>query len=312
MKGKPWKKGLSVLTAVLMLFCAVLPVFPELADRVEVTAAAASDSTRNITYILKGTFGDKEYHKMIVQSHTAGSKVKLYGMKETFANYCYGYEFKGWKAPSGTMYAAGQEVAWIDDVRLNAVLEPLPRTITYKANGGTGADIVTQRLAGEATVLEPYDIFTRTGYFHYSWNTKPDGSGTNYFPGWTVKWTGNVTLYAKWVSEDDETIQTITYKSNGAGADDVVQKSIRRTSPDSTYVTYRQVLYPADTFTRYGYTFTGWIRQFLPCWSGGQLARKSDAVCTMGGKQKDHLQGKRRLGERHCTVVQCRCGSVAE
>ena len=41
---------------------------------------------------------------------------------------------------------------------------------------------------------------TRTGYTFAGWNTKADGTGTNYAAGASYKPTANVTLYAKWTA----------------------------------------------------------------------------------------------------------------
>ncbi len=71
-------------------------------------------------------------------------------------------------------------------------------TITYKANGASGDDIVLTLLSGADTALKPADTFTRSGYFFTGWNTAEDGSGTNYDAGETVAWSTDVTLYAQW------------------------------------------------------------------------------------------------------------------
>ncbi len=64
-------------------------------------------------------------------------------------------------------------------------------TVTYKANGGTGADIVDDEASTVAS-----NTFSRSGYTFDHWNTAADDSGDNYDPGDTV--TGDLTLYAQW------------------------------------------------------------------------------------------------------------------
>lgn len=72
-------------------------------------------------------------------------------------------------------------------------------TITYKANGGSGADQTQSVQYGTAWTTKGA-IFTKTGYTLSSWNTKADGSGTKYSLNakQTDKQSSNLTLYAQW------------------------------------------------------------------------------------------------------------------
>lgn len=76
-------------------------------------------------------------------------------------------------------------------------------TVTYKANGGTGDDVVKTEIAGAThTVLNNSDAslsFTApSGKSFSKWNTKADGSGTDYAAAATITMTANVELYAVW------------------------------------------------------------------------------------------------------------------
>ena len=79
-------------------------------------------------------------------------------------------------------------------------------TVTYKANGGTGDDVVKTEIAGAThTVLgnsgEGGTGFTApAGKTFSKWNTKADGSGTDKAAAATITMTENVTLYAVWAS----------------------------------------------------------------------------------------------------------------
>ena len=76
------------------------------------------------------------------------------------------------------------------------------RTLTYKANGGTGDDVTEIYVSGSSvTVKDVTDSalsFTRDGYSFIGWNAEADGSGTAYADGASVTLTGNLTLYAQW------------------------------------------------------------------------------------------------------------------
>ena len=73
-------------------------------------------------------------------------------------------------------------------------------TVTYNLNNGTGTTPATQTVTAEAGVtLAASDGITRASYAFAGWNTKADGTGTNYNAGSAQTLTGgNVTLYAKW------------------------------------------------------------------------------------------------------------------
>lgn len=70
--------------------------------------------------------------------------------------------------------------------------------IIYKANGGTGSNVVQKHVSGSAVTLKPANTFTREGYTFNGWNAQADGSGNSYAAGQKVAWKNNVYLYAQW------------------------------------------------------------------------------------------------------------------
>lgn len=72
-------------------------------------------------------------------------------------------------------------------------------TMTFNANGGSGADTTQTVTSGAATTLTK-NAFTRAGYTFTGWNTAADGSGTSYADGASVTITENTTLYAQWTA----------------------------------------------------------------------------------------------------------------
>ncbi|MBE6911968.1 MAG: CHAP domain-containing protein, partial [Ruminococcaceae bacterium] len=83
-------------------------------------------------------------------------------------------------------------------------------TISYDANGGTGAPAAQTKIYGEPLTLSTTKP-TRTGYTFKKWNTKKDGSGSNYASGGT--WSANDTglLYAQWTPNT----YTVKFDANG-------------------------------------------------------------------------------------------------
>lgn len=70
-------------------------------------------------------------------------------------------------------------------------------TVTYHANGGTGAPNAQVKKQGTDLELRS-DVPRRNGYTFVSWNTKADGTGNTYAPGGIYIRNGDVTLYAQW------------------------------------------------------------------------------------------------------------------
>lgn len=89
-------------------------------------------------------------------------------------------------------------------------------SITYKANGGTGDDVVVQTAKGKPYVI-PENTFTAPkGKQFVSWNTNEFGTGTSYTVGSSLTPEDNVTLYAIWDEIPVETEKyTVTYYPNG-------------------------------------------------------------------------------------------------
>jgi len=116
-----------------------------------------------------------------------------------------GYSFAGWNTlsnGSGTSYAAGLTTyASTGDRTLYAQWNS---TITYNGNGQTSASSTVPAATtakGDAanTTLASQGSLLKTGSNFSGWNTRADGTGTNYAAGLTTYASpGNITLYAQW------------------------------------------------------------------------------------------------------------------
>ena len=117
--------------------------------------------------------------------------------------------------------------------------------IKYNANGGTGAPGNQTKTYGTNITLSSTKP-TRTGYAFNGWNTKADGTGTNYSVGSTYSSNADLTLYAKWTANT----YTVSYNGNGDGVTNV---------PGNQTKTYGTTLTLSSTNpTRANYTFKGW------------------------------------------------------
>ena len=119
-------------------------------------------------------------------------------------------------------------------------------TISYNANGGTGAPSSQTKYHGDKITLSD-KIPTRSGFNFVGWGTSSTDTTTDYDPGATFTANTNQTLYAIWESNAPKTY-TVSYNANGGiGA------------PSSQIKTHDVILKLSSTKpTRSGYTFKGW------------------------------------------------------
>ncbi len=136
------------------------------------------------------------------------SQTKVYGKDLALSNITptrMGYIFKGWNTKadgSGANYSAGEMYSANAAVKLFATWRANDYTVRYDSNGGSGkmSDSAhrydAEKALSKNTFTKPYCRFK-------GWNTAPDGSGTAYADGASVKNLaaengGVVTLYAQW------------------------------------------------------------------------------------------------------------------
>ena len=115
-------------------------------------------------------------------------------------------------------------------------------TITYDANGGTGAPSAQTKWHG-TNITIPSTKPTRTGYSFQGWATSSTGSKA-YDPGDSYSGNANATLYAVWKANT----YSVTYDANGGTG-----------APSAQTKTYGTTLKLSTTVpTRTNYTFLGW------------------------------------------------------
>ena len=89
-------------------------------------------------------------------------------------------------------------------------------TLSYNANGGSGAAPATTTHISGTNANAASNTFTARAYYTFGgWNTAQYITGTNYAAGASVPMTANTTLYAKWtrtitLNQEDATIEGTT------------------------------------------------------------------------------------------------------
>ena len=164
------------------------------------------------------------------------------------------YIFLGWSTDSTASYPSyvGGSYIFMDSNKiLYAVWQYNPPqtyySITYDANGGSGAPPAQTGLTANTYTTVSFTQPTRTNYIFWGWSTDSTAPYPSYVGGSYILMDSNKTLYAVWYYLP-QTQYTLKYDANG-GSD----------APASQSIDYMGYLYisPVEP-TRYGYTFLGW------------------------------------------------------
>lgn len=116
-------------------------------------------------------------------------------------------------------------------------------TITFDANGGTGAMAPQEICSGVSTPLNKNSLIAPEWMIFGSWNTVSGGTGISYADGESISKDANTTLYAIWVPK-----ATIAFNPNG-GTGTMTNQDCIKDQPNN--------LKPNE-FTRSGWTFYKW------------------------------------------------------
>lgn len=175
-------------------------------------------------------------------SSNNGSKVTLPSSTKT------GYTLEGWVDSKGTLYKAGSSYTMpVGGGTLTAKWKANTYNVVFNSNGGSGS-MSNQVHTYNSSLALSKNTLTRVGYAFAGWNTKSDGSGTNYTDSQVVsnlssKNGDTITLYAKWKTVD----YTISYNLNGGTA-----------SGNPTSYNIETATFTLKNPSKTGNTFTGW------------------------------------------------------
>ena len=134
-----------------------------------------------------------------------------------------------------------------------------PYIIKYNLNGGSGSFPEQKKYYNGTAIKLHSESPTKTGYTFVCWNTKADGTGTNYSPNTSYSANSDLQLYAVWKANT----YTIAYNANGGSG-----------TMSSSSVTFEQKFTLADcAYKKEGYSFTGY-----------NVCRKSDNKWYISGE----------------------------
>ena len=130
-----------------------------------------------------------------------------------------GQYFLGWTDGKNT-YQPRDKYQIKGDVTFTGVwgARPAGTTLTYKANGGAGDDVVENLANNETVTTKPADTFSRVGYTFKGWDTDPKGEGS-IAPNMQVQVDNNGAnvLYAIWQANTNTKYTVEFYYQNTDG-----------------------------------------------------------------------------------------------
>ena len=156
----------------------------------------------------------------------------------------------GFSAYKGELNAS-QIAAARDSFTASGITGTCPATVTvsYNGNSNTSGTAPTSSAATTDVSFAVASVGTlaRTGYTFSGWNTRADGTGTDYTAGSSIPWnTGiNTTLFAKWTANS----LTVSYDANGGST----------AANGSTSTTTGATMSSLATTSRAGYLINGWF-----------------------------------------------------
>jgi uncharacterized repeat protein (TIGR02543 family) len=163
-----------------------------------------------------------------------------------------GYSFDGWYEDKDlkTAISAISEGS-SGSKTLYAKWVPIQYSLNFDGNGSTAGVMSKETATYGSSCTLTANSFRKNGYSFASWNTKADGSGTNYPDKASVKNLsstegGSIKLYAQW----KPAAYNITYHLNG-GTNDSENPTSYTYSTNGENTTFEKP-------TRAGYTFAGW------------------------------------------------------
>lgn len=162
-----------------------------------------------------------------------------------------GFTFVGWAADASAEsadYASGGSYSLDDSVTLYAVWQSATDTVSYNANGGSGAPSQQSKTYGVDLTLSS-SVPERDGYTFLGWSTSSNGDAL-YDAGGTYTEEASVVLYAVWEAETYDVFYDDNVSGESITVPDAQEKSFGETMILSSYVPQRE-----------GYTFVTWCTE---------------------------------------------------
>lgn len=222
-----------------------------------------------------------------------------------------GYTFQGWatSASGSVAYAAGASYTANAAVTLYAVWKANTYTVSYNANGGSGAPGNQTKTYGTALTLSSTKP-TRTNYTFKGWGTSASATTVSYAAGASYTENAAITLYAVWeLAYKKPRITNFTVKrcdSSGTVKDDGTCALVSFEWECDQNVSSILIKWKLATAQTYGSSYTvtasgksGTVNQVI---GGGSLSVGSSYTIQVIVKDSDSADATRTLNSRKFTM----------
>ena len=145
-----------------------------------------------------------------------------------------GYKFLGWSTNSNAMtptYQAGAAFSEDGNITLYAIWEKEKEvyTVSYDANGGINKP--ENQTRQEGTIINLSDVVpSRNGYKFLGWSTNSNATTPTYQAGAAFSEDGNITLYAVWKKEKNESDNTTDSDITNSIVNNTVTNTVNNTT----------------------------------------------------------------------------------
>ena len=180
----------------------------------EAHSFTSTESNGNIVYTCSECGYSYSVKKTYTVSYNANgginppsSQTKIHGETLTLTSAKpsrEGYDFKGWATSSSATsatYAAGGSYTSNANVTLYAVWQKTIFTVSYNANGGSGAPASQTKTIGQSVTISTVQP-TRTNHAFMGWATSSMATSPEYYGGESYYADESVTLYAVWIERN--------------------------------------------------------------------------------------------------------------
>jgi len=227
------------------------------------------DIMENNVIISSGSTGNREYEAIwevnIYSLSVIPNDVYIYGAGEYEYNrevtleiqLSDEYKFIGWKSNSDKLDLTGETSTQITfnmpatNLEIEAIFELKKYTVTYDANGGSGAPEASEKIHGQYLTIPP-DKPNRNGYDFCDWFLVDSDGVEHYFePEGSYPYDTDTTLYARW--------QPITYTITYLNIDDA---TVSPANPIEYTIESDDITLTNPT--KEGYIFLGWVGTDIP------------------------------------------------
>lgn len=198
-----------------------------------------SDTAEMASYKVQYIKLDKEGNETIAEEKTYSGEVgkNVSAQEKTYAGYTFDAQISN---------TNGKVISGDNPLVLKLFYRPDLLRITYKANGGIGADVQQEGYVDETVSTKGSDTFTRAGYTFTGWKT-PEGVSYNAGSSYVMTAGENI-LLAQW-SPNSNTKYTINhYKVSADGTSAELVQSEEKEGTTGTRVTAKAIDIPGYVY----------------------------------------------------------------